>query len=180
MSYQGRVDATSLILDEGVGDGEVFVECGDAGVEFGFGDDEGRGDDEVRDPGLEEYSLSHHFGGDLIDDERLAFDFVAHGVEELLGFAVLDDFDGEEEAEAADVADGWMFCFEGFEFLADVGFEFGGAFDELEALHLFDGGDGGAEGKRVGFVGVAVGEVVLLKVVGNFLGGGAEAEGDVG
>ena len=158
----------------------MFVEGGDAGVELGFGDDEGRGDDEVRDPGLEEYSLRHQFGGDLIDDERLAFNLVAHGVEELFGFAVLDDFDGEEEPEAADVADGGMFFFEGFEFLADAGLERGGALDEVEALHLFDGGDGGTEGERVGFVGVAVGEVMLLKVVGDFLSGGAETERNVG
>ena len=50
-------------------------------------------------------ALRHHLGGDLIDDQRLAFHLVAHGVEELLGLAVLDDLNGEEEAEAAHVAD---------------------------------------------------------------------------
>ena len=65
-------------------------------------------------------------------------------------------------------------------FCADVGLEFGGALDELEPLHLFDGGDGGAERDGVRLVGVAVREVVILEVVGDLLGGGAEAERHIG
>ena len=65
-------------------------------------------------------------------------------------------------------------------FFADVGLELGGALDELEALHLFDGGDGGAERERVRLIGVAMREVVVLEVVGDFGGGGAEAERNVG
>ena len=61
-----------------------------------------------------------------------------------------------------------MFCFEGFEFLADVRLEFRGALNQFEALHLFDGGDGRAERERVRLVGVAVREVVILEVVGDF------------
>jgi len=74
----------------------VFVEGGDTEVEFFFCDDERRGDDEVADPGLHGDALGHHLRGDLVDNERLAFHLVAHGVEELFGFAVLYDFDGEE------------------------------------------------------------------------------------
>ncbi len=64
-------------------------------------------------------------------------------------WTVLDQLNGEEKAESADVADGGMFGFEGFELLAHVGFEFRGALNELEALHLLDGGDSGAEGERM-------------------------------
>ena len=39
------------------------------------------------------------------DHHRLAFHLVKHGVEGLLGGAILYQFDGKEEAEAAHVAD---------------------------------------------------------------------------
>jgi len=134
----------------------------------------------VADPGLHGDAHTHHFCGDLIDYEGFALDFVAHGVEGLFGGAVLDDFDAPEESHAADVADGGVFGLEGFEFGLDVGGEVGGALDEVEALHFLNGGNGGAEGHGMGLVGMAVGEVVFLEVVGDLLGSGAEAEGDVG
>ena len=43
-----------------------------------------------------------------------------------------------------------------------------------------DAGDRGAERDGVGFVGVAVGEEVVLEELGDFFAGGAEAERDVG
>ena len=48
---------------------------------------------------------AEHFGGDLIDDECFAGDFVGVGVEGFFGGAVFDQVDGPEEAFAADVAD---------------------------------------------------------------------------
>ena len=62
---------------------EVLVERCDAEVEFLFGHDERRGDDEVADPRLLRNAIGHHFGRDLIDDQRLAFHLVKHGVEGL-------------------------------------------------------------------------------------------------
>ena len=97
-----------------IGDAEVLVEDGDAEVEFFFGDDERWGDDEVRDPGLDRDAVGEHFGGDLIDEERGAGDFVGVGVEGLFGVAVFDEVDGPEEAFAADVADAGVLLFEGF------------------------------------------------------------------
>ena len=85
------------------------------------------------------------------------------------GLAVLDELDGQEEAEAAHVADGRMLRLEGLELFAHVGLKLGGALDKLEPLHLFDGGDGGAERDGMRLVGVAVGEVVVLEVVGDLL-----------
>jgi len=134
----------------------MLVERGDAQIQLLFGDDERRGDDEVADPGLNRNALRHHFGGDLVDDERLAFHLVAHGVEELLGFAILHNLDGKKEAEAAHVADGNMLSLDRFELLADVRLELLGALDEFEALHLFNSGDGGAESERVRLIGVAM------------------------
>ncbi len=55
-----------------------------------------------------------------------------------------------------------------------------GAIDQVEALHLVDGGDGRGERHGVGLVGVAVGEVVVLEVIGDLAGGGAEAQRDIG
>src|SRR5580698_5631829 len=98
----------------------MLVERGDTEIEFFLGDDERWGDDEVADPGLNRNALSHHFGGDLIDDQRLAFHLVAHCVEELLGLAILDNLDSKKEAEAADVADGNMLGLDRFKLLADV------------------------------------------------------------
>ncbi len=141
----------------------MAVEGVDAAVDLGEGDDEGWGDDEVGDPGLEDDAVGEALGGDLIDEERGAGDLVGVGVEGLFGGAVFDELDGPEEAFAADVADGGVAGFEGLEFLLDVGGELGGALDEVEALHFVDGGDGGGEGHGVGFVGVAVGEVVVLE-----------------
>jgi hypothetical protein len=166
--------------DGGVGDGEGGVEGGDGEVDLVLFDDEGRGDDEVADPGLDGDAAFEHVGGDLIDDGGFAVDLVLLGVEGLFGGLVADEFDGPEEAEAADVADAGMFGFEGVEFFAEIEAHGAGAFDEVEALHLVDGGDGGGEGHGVGFVGVAVGEEVVFEEVGDFGGGGAEAEGDVG
>src|SRR6187399_1857930 len=67
----------------GVGDGQGGVESGYALVDLSFGDDERRGDDEVGDPGLDRDAALHHFGGDLVYDQRRAGDFVRHGVERL-------------------------------------------------------------------------------------------------
>src|SRR5208337_5012187 len=131
------------LLEHRVGDGEVFVEGGDAEVELFFGDDERRRDDEVADPGLNRNAAGHHLRGDLVNDERLALDLVAHGVEELLGFAVLHDLDGKEEAEAADIADRWVLVLELEQLLANVGLELSGAGHKRETLHVFDGGEGG-------------------------------------
>jgi len=52
--------------DQRIGDGEVLVEGRDADVDFFFGDDKRRRDDEVADPGLLRYAVSHHLRGDLI------------------------------------------------------------------------------------------------------------------
>ena len=52
-------------------------------------------------------------------------------------------------------------------FCADVGLERRGALDELQALHLFDGGDRRTERDGMRLVGVAVREVVVLEVVGE-------------
>ncbi len=114
-----------------VGDGQMLVEHRDAQIEFFLCDDQRRGDDEVAYPGLLGDAVGHHFGGDLIHHQRLAFHLVAHGVEGFLGGAVLDDLDREEEAKAAHVADRRVLCLEGFEFFADVRLERGGAFDSL-------------------------------------------------
>jgi len=130
----------------------MLVEGGDAEVELFFGDDQRRRDDEMADPGLNGHALRHHLGGDLVDDEGLAFHLVPHGVEELLGLAILHNLNGKEKAEAAHVADGGVFGLQGFELLADVRLELRGALDELEALHLFDGGDSRAESERVRLV----------------------------
>ena len=98
----------------------------------------------------------------------------------LLRLAILHDLNRKEEAKSAHVAGGDVFGFEGFELLANIGLELGGALDELEALHFLDGGDCGSESERVGFVSVAVGEVVVFEVVGDLGCGGAEAERYIG
>jgi len=92
-----------------------------AEVDFLFGDDEGRRDDEVAYPGLLGHAVGHHLCGNLIDDRRLASHLVAHGIEGPLRRAVLDEFDGEEEPDATDVADGWMLLLQSFELFANVG-----------------------------------------------------------
>jgi hypothetical protein len=55
-----------------VGEVEVAVEGFDAAGEVGFGDDEGWGDDEMGDPGLEDDAFGEGFGGDLVDEEGTA------------------------------------------------------------------------------------------------------------
>ena len=143
----GQVDGGGGVgVYEGVGYGEVAVEGVDAAVELFFGDDERGGYDEVRDPGLDDDTFGHAFGGDLIDQERGAGDFVGVVVEGLFGEAILDELYGPEEAFAADIADGGVFGFESLEFRFDVGGKLGGAFDEVESAHFVDDGDGGGRG----------------------------------
>ena len=68
-----------------VGNRQMPVERGDAEVELFFGHDQRRRDDEVADPGLHaRRPRAIILRGDLIDDQRLALDLVAHGVEGLL------------------------------------------------------------------------------------------------
>ena len=61
-----------------------------------------------------------------------------------------------------------MLASEGLEFPFDVGGELRRALDQTEALHLVDGGDGGGEGHGMSFVGVAMGEVMVLEVGSDF------------
>jgi len=63
-----RLAVRGMLLDQRVGDGEVFVQRGDAEVELFFGDDERRSDDEVADPGLNRYAPGHHLPGDLVNN----------------------------------------------------------------------------------------------------------------
>ncbi len=73
-----------------------------------------------------------------------------------------------------------MLCFEHLQPGFDIGRELGGALDQAKPLHLVDGGDGGGERHGMSFVGVAVGEVVILKVGGDLLVRRAQAERHVG
>ena len=98
----------------------MFVEGGYASVDLFFGDDEGWGDYEVGDPGLDGDSISEHLCGDLVDYECFAGDFVGVGVEGFFGGAVFDHVDGPEESFAADVAYADVFGFEVVEFGFDV------------------------------------------------------------
>ena len=97
-----------------------------------------------------------------------------------LGRAVLHQFDREEEAQAAHVADRWMLLFQSIEFWPDIGLQLGGAFDELQPLHLFDGCRRRTERNGMRLVSVAVREVAVLEVIGQFLGRRAEAKRHVG
>ncbi len=94
------------------------VEGVDAYVEFSFGDDERRGNNEVADPCLLGDAHRHHLCRDLIDHQGLALYLVAHGVEGLFRVAVLDDLDGPEKPQAAHVAYRRMLFLEGFELFA--------------------------------------------------------------
>jgi len=98
----------------------MFVEDRDAEVEFFFGDDQRRSDDEVADPGLDADAVREHLRGDLIDEEcGLAVDFLGVGVEGFLGVAVLDEVDSPKETFATDIADAGVFGFE----LVELGFD---------------------------------------------------------
>jgi hypothetical protein len=96
---------SDCLLHERVCDGKMLIEAGDSEVELFFRHNQWRRDDEVADPGLLGYAVGHHLRSNLIDHKRLAFHLVAHGVERLLGGAILDDLYSKEEAEAADVSD---------------------------------------------------------------------------
>ena len=90
--------------------------------------------------------------------------------------AVLHQFDGKKQAEAAHIADGGVLLLQRFELLAHIRLELRRALHQLQPLHLFDGRHGRSQRDRMRLVGVAVREVVVLEVVGDLLGRGAQAQ----
>src|SRR5258705_4100251 len=74
-----KTDSCDLCAGDGsVCDRKSRVQRSHAGINFRFFDDERRGDYKMTDPFLKRDTALYRFSGDLIHDERLAFDFIAH------------------------------------------------------------------------------------------------------
>src|SRR5215471_19030573 len=67
----------------------------------------------------------------------------------------------------------------GFKFVTEVGADLFGAIDEAEALHFVNRGDSGPKGHGMRFVGMAVREVVIIKMFRDFRSGCTKTERNI-
>src|ERR1700733_1465418 len=158
----------------------MLVKSGDSAVDLFFGHDEGRRDDKVRDPCLNRDTVSEYLRRDLIHQQRFTGDLVGIRVEWLFCHAILDEVDCPEETFAAYIADTGMAALEFVELFTDIRLKFFRSLYESKTLQLVDRCDRRGERQRVCFVGVAVGEVVILEELCDLLARCAETKRNIG
>ena len=125
-----------------------------------------------------EHAALHHLGGHLVDRPAACASTLSCGV--LKGSFVARSFTSstaQNRPQPAHVADRRVLLLERARACCpSISPICARALDEVEPLVLVDGGDRRRQRERVRLVGVAVGEVVVVEVVGDRVGRRDEAE----